>query len=173
MTRKIYLLVLTLIYYGQAMPQHNQYWAQNEIPETDRNFERTSQLYSNEFTPFQSSNHFTDLSSSMHNSGTFQNHGQSGHGGHGTSMHNSGTFQNHGQSGHGGHGTSMHNSRTFQNHGQSGHGGHGTSMHNSGTFQNHGQSGHGGHGTSAIGNAWRHVVNSFNNPTWKDYSKYH
>ena len=110
MTRKIYLLVLTLIYYGQAMPQHNQYWAQNEIPETDRNFERTSQLYSNEFTPFQSSNHFTDLSSSMHNSGTFQNHGQSGHG---------------------------------------------------------------GHGTSAIGNAWRHVVNSFNNPTWKDYSKYH
>ena len=131
MTRKIYLLVLTLIYYGQAMPQHNQYWAQNEIPETDRNFERTSQLYSNEFTPFQSSNHFTDLSSSMHNSGTFQNHGQSGHGGHGTSMHNSRTFQNHGQSGHG------------------------------------------GHGTSAIGNAWRHVVNSFKNPTWKDYSKYH
>jgi hypothetical protein len=35
----------------------------------------------------------------------------------GTSMHNSGTFQNHGQSGHGGHGTSMHNSGTFQNHG--------------------------------------------------------
>jgi hypothetical protein len=67
----------------------------------------------------------------------------------------------------------VHNSRTFQNHGQSGHGGHGTYMHNSGTFQNHGQSGHGGHGTSAIGNAWRHVVNSFKNPTWKDYSKYH
>jgi hypothetical protein len=40
------------------MSQHNQYWAQNEIPGT----ERTSQLYSNEFTPFQSSNHFTDLS---------------------------------------------------------------------------------------------------------------
>ena len=130
MTRKIYLLVLTLIYYGQAMSQHNQYWAQNEIPGT----ERTSQLYSNEFTPFQSSNHFTGLSSSMHSSGTLQNRGQSGHGGHGTSMHNSGTFQNHGQSGHGGQG---------------------------------------GHGTSAIGNAWRHVVDSFKNPKWKDYSKYH